>query len=111
MVYINAIDEPEDVKSQRIMFQEDIKQETQLVCTSRPKGTQKFQTDEMKEMSKALMPKKHRRLLSKIDVGSQHYSYVIARSSRNAARPRPLINSKRRKNQSKKKPNKSYVAF
>ncbi|KAK1938604.1 pescadillo N-terminus family protein [Babesia divergens] len=51
--YLNS-DEPEDLKSQRIMFQEDIKQETQL-------------TDEMKEMSKALMPKKHRRLLSKID--------------------------------------------
>lgn len=46
--------EPEDIKANRVMFQKDIMKETEM-------------TDEMKKMSKVLMTKKNRRLLSKID--------------------------------------------
>ncbi|CDR95218.1 pescadillo N-terminus family protein, putative [Babesia bigemina] len=51
-------DDPDDLKTQRIRFQEDIKKETTM-------------TEEMKQMSKALMPKKTRRLLSKIEFGER----------------------------------------
>ncbi|ORM40681.1 Pescadillo -like protein [Babesia sp. Xinjiang] len=51
-------DDPEDVKVQRAKYQEDLKEETEM-------------TSEMKEMSKALMTKKTKRLLSKIEFGKQ----------------------------------------
>ncbi|GFE54666.1 pescadillo N-terminus family protein [Babesia ovis] len=51
-------DDPEDLKAQRLQYQEGIRQEVTM-------------TPEMKQMSKALLPKKTRRLLSKIEYGEQ----------------------------------------
>ncbi|GIX64439.1 pescadillo N-terminus family protein [Babesia caballi] len=63
-------DDPEDLKTQRMKFQEEIKKETGMVSAEPPSPIWP-QTEEMKEMSKALMPKKTRRLLSKIEYGEK----------------------------------------